>query len=463
MKHPKTYRDKQVIILGLARSGVAVAKLFREQGAQVTVNDIKERNQCPEADDLEALGISVVCGEHPDDLIDRETALVVKNPGIPYSAPPVRQALENGVEVVTEVEVAYHICEAPIIGITGSNGKTTTTTLVGKILEEAGLKPIVAGNIGRSLCDAARDAESSNRMVVELSSFQLKGTVSFRPKIAALLNIYETHMDYHGTLEDYAGSKAKLFANQTPEDTAVLNADDEFCRNLAKKVPGKVMLFSILQELDYGVCLHNETIVIRDETGRTIPVIPANEMGIPGRHNVQNALAAAAISWSAGASPEAIAKVLREFRGVEHRLEFIRELNGVTYINGSKATNPAATIKDLESFKRPVVLIAGGQERKMEYTDLIPYFRHKLHAIVTLGETREKLNRAAEEAGVLVIRTVEDGESAAAILRQAVALAHEAAREGDVVLLSPACASWDMFSSYEDRGRIFKETVHTLN
>jgi UDP-N-acetylmuramoylalanine--D-glutamate ligase len=480
MRVPSWYQDKQVVVLGLARSGVAVAKLFQQCGASVTVNDQKKRSECPEADELEALGISVVCGGHPPELIHPGVALVVKNPGIPYKADPVARAAELGIEIVTEVEVASHICKAPIIGITGSNGKTTTTTWIGKMLEAANLSPIVAGNIGRALCDAAVDATDDNWMVVELSSFQLKGTVDFRPRVACLLNVYETHLDYHGTMEDYAGSKAKLFANQTEGDTAVLNWDDEYCRSLIPQMKADVLPFSMKEELETGVFLKNlaspagkdnvlkpgsdekRWIVYADKAGKLQAILPTEEVGIPGEFNVENALAATAAALSAGASIEAIARALREFRGVEHRLEFVREKDGVVYYNNSKATNPAATIKAMEAFTNPIVLIAGGLERGMDYLDLVPHFKERVKAVVALGETRQKIAHAAAEAGIKHIKTVDTANSPASAVEEAVAAAHAFAEEGDVVLLSPACASWDMFASYEVRGSIFKQSVHNL-
>lgn len=466
MLHPQAYKDKEIVILGLAKSGVAVAKLFHGFKANVIVNDKKTRDQCPEADELEALGISVVCGGHPSGLIHPGVSLVVKNPGIPYTAEPVKRALELGLEVVTEVEVAYQICAAPIIGITGSNGKTTTTTWIGRMLAAAGMLPIVAGNIGRALCEAALEATADHVMVVELSSFQLKGTLSFRPKIALLLNLYETHLDYHGSLDDYRKSKAKLFANQTEEDTAVVNLDDPYCRSLIPALKAQVVPFSMTESLSVGVYLTveegKEWIVCQlPHEGQVRRILPTSCISLPGRHNVQNALAATAVALVQGASPEAVAKELVEFRGVEHRMEYVREFAGATFINVSKATNPAATIKDLESFDRPVVLIAGGLDRGMEYDSLIPILRAKVRVMVALGQTREKLARVAALAGVEQIHLVEKPAPPAAI-QEAVRLATLHARVGDVVLLSPACASWDMFKSYEERGSMFKQAVHNL-
>ncbi|WP_219836355.1 UDP-N-acetylmuramoyl-L-alanine--D-glutamate ligase [Paenibacillus sp. R14(2021)] len=478
MKHPSFYKDQQVVVLGLARSGVSVAKLFHKLGAVVTVNDMKDRKMSPEADELDALGISVICGGHPDDLIGPDTALVVKNPGIPYTSPPVVQALEQGIEIVTEVEVAYLLSPAPIIGITGSNGKTTTTSWIGEMLEAAGLKPMVAGNIGTPLCEAAQIAEADNWIVAELSSFQLKGTTGFRPRIALLLNIVETHLDYHGGMEDYIASKAKLFANQTKDDIAVLNADDPVCRDLMNsgKLQASIIPFAVTEELTYGICVTpaypaelsepigdvERNIVWRDKEGGERIIIGVAELGIPGRHNASNALAAIAACLAAGASAGSLTEPLREFRGFEHRLEYVRERDGVAYYNDSKATNPTATIIAVRSFPPRIVLIAGGLDRGSDYMELVPHFRDQVKAVVAIGETRGKIAAVAESAGLAVIKIVEPEEDAESTLQQAVRAAASIAEPGDTVLLSPACASWDMFKSYEQRGRIFKQSAHNL-
>ncbi|MCA1293049.1 UDP-N-acetylmuramoyl-L-alanine--D-glutamate ligase [Paenibacillus sp. alder61] len=474
MKHPDEYRGRQVVVLGLAKSGVQVAKTLHRSGAVVTVNDKKTREECPEASELEALGISVVCGGHPEGLIHAGVDLVVKNPGIPYSAPPVAKAEELGIEVVTEVEVAYHLTEVPIIGITGSNGKTTTTTWIGKMLESAGLHPIIAGNIGTPLCAAAEEARPENRLVVELSSFQLKGTREFRPAVAVLLNVAKTHLDYHGTMEDYVASKAKLFANQTDSDTAVLNWDDPVCRELVPYIKAKLLPFSMAEELrTAGVYVQpsfipgvqdnlTRHIVYRDEAGAEHRILDIAEIGLAGRFNIGNALAAVAASLTAGAAPEALVEPLRSFRGVEHRLEFVEIKSGVAYYNNSKATNSKATVTALGALDRPIVLIAGGLDRGSDYMELLPAFKEKVKAVVAIGQTKEKIGRVAELAGLSDIVLVDTGTSAADTLREAIKAAAGLAADGDVVLLSPACASWDMFSSYEERGRIFKEAVHTL-
>jgi UDP-N-acetylmuramoylalanine--D-glutamate ligase len=477
MNHPASYQNRRVVVLGLARSGVSVAKVFHQLGAEVVVNDKKDRDMCPEADELAALGISVLCGYHPDDLVTADTALLIKNPGIPYSAPPVQQAEQLGVEVITEVEAAYWLSPAPIIGITGSNGKTTTTTWIGELLSAAGLKPIVAGNIGRPLCEAALEATADQWIVAELSSFQLKGTGAFRPRVALLLNIAETHLDYHGGMEDYIASKAKLFDNQTAEDVAVINWDDPVCRSISDRIHATLLPFSLYERLEAGVYVEPpftfdadpseaaavaRQIVYRQADGAETTILPVDELGIPGRHNTANALAAIAACLAAGAAPEQLVKPLREFDAVEHRLEFVREVDGVKYYNDSKATNPVATIIAVRSFAAPIVLIAGGLDRGSDYMELLPLFRERLKGLVTLGETREKLAAVAELAGLAKVEIVEPEEDAESVLQQAVKQAAALAEPGDIVLLSPACASWDMFASYEQRGRIFKDSAHTL-
>ncbi|ASA23557.1 UDP-N-acetylmuramoyl-L-alanine--D-glutamate ligase [Paenibacillus donghaensis] len=473
MKHPDMYRGEEVIVLGLAKSGVQVAKVLHQHGAIVTVNDKKEREQSPEASELESLGISVICGGHPAGLVHAGIKLLVKNPGIPYTAAPVQQALQLGIEIVTEVEVAYHLCAAPMIGITGSNGKTTTTTWVGQMLESAGMNPIVAGNIGTPLCQAAQEASSDNWMVVELSSFQLKGTHAFRPHIACLLNVAETHLDYHGGMEDYVASKGKLFANQTAADTAVLNWDDPVCRELVPYIKAAILPFSMTEELQQGIFVRpsyteaetddlHRTIVYRDYAEGETVIAEVDSIGLPGRFNVENALAACGIAIAAGADPAALGGVLSSFRGVEHRLEYVADIKGASYYNNSKATNAKATSMALISFRQPIVLIAGGLDRGSDYMELLPVLSGHVKALVALGQTRDKLLAVGQQAGLKQLISVDNGESAAAVLQQAVREASALAEAGDIVLLSPACASWDMFTSYEERGRIFKEAVHNL-
>ncbi|MDR6224801.1 UDP-N-acetylmuramoyl-L-alanine--D-glutamate ligase [Desmospora profundinema] len=447
------WRGQHVVVLGLAKSGVAVAKLLHRLGVRVTVNDRKPRSESPEAEELEKRGIPVICGGHPDDLIGPGVDRVVKNPGIPYHAPPIKRALELGIPVMTEVEVAYLVTEAPIIGITGSNGKTTTTSLVGRMLSTGDISSHVAGNIGQALADVAPELKPDQWLVAELSSFQLKGTVRFRPRIGALLNVTPAHLDYHGGMDDYIASKSRLFANQQKQDTAVLNWDSPVCRRIGEKRKGRVVWFSRREEVPQGWHIRDGMIVQRKD-GTEKAVMPVSKVRLPGVH-VENGLAAAAIASAAGCSMTAIAHELASFTGVEHRLEFVTEKDGVRWYNDSKATNPQAATAALESFPSGVVLIAGGLDRGIDFHELTPVFRDRLKGLVTFGQTADILLRRAQEAQVVHRRQ-------ASGVREAVRLAADMAEPGDIVLLSPACASWDQHASFEERGSIFKEAVHSL-
>lgn len=465
MNHPNDYKHKEVVILGLARSGRAVAEIFHRAGAIVTASDMKERELCPEADELEAMGVTVICGHHPDDLIHRDVALVVKNPGIPYKVKPIRRALELGIEVVTEVEVAYELSLGNMIAITGSNGKTTTTTWIGDMLARAGLEPIVAGNIGTPLCEAVITALPEQWHVVELSSFQLKGTSRFRAQIACLLNISETHLDYHGTMEDYIASKQKLLEQQTEDDIAVINWDDPICRRMAMHTKAKIIPFSTSTTLSEGLYLAEDWIVYRDASSSLEQrIVPISSIGVPGAFNVENALAATAVALQVGLTIEQIGESLQAFRGVEHRLEFVRSLNDVHYFNNSKSTNAISTLRAIEALEdRPIVLIAGGMDRKATFEELIPIFSERVRALITLGEAKHILQHIGEKARLSFVQRVDNDNDAKRAIDEAVAIAHRVAQPGDIVLLSPACASWDMFESFEVRGSMFKQAVHTLN
>ncbi len=469
MRELAYYRDRQVVVLGLAKSGTAVAKLFHAMGAKVIVNDVKEREQCAEADELEAQGITVICGEHPLDLPSADVALLVKNPGIPYKAPPVARAMQMGIEVVTEVEVAWQILQTRnVIGITGSNGKTTTTTWIGEVLRAAGYQTTVAGNIGRAVCEVAPHLQNDDWLVTELSSFQLLGIKQYTPHIAVLLNFTETHLDYHGTMTEYVAAKARIFAAQSSTDIAVLNHDDQLVWSLAKGLQAQVFPFSMRNQLDYGVFVRDGQMIVRplpqwsDKYDKSFELLAVAELGIPGQHNVENALAVSAAAIAAGVSIDVLRDILRAFRGVEHRLEWVNERAGVRYYNDSKATNPLATIKAIDGFAGDVVLLAGGLDRGSDYMELLDIFSAKVKALIAIGSTRAKLANVARLAGVPQVIEIETLATAEQTLQLATEQAAAIAQAGDVVLLSPACASWDMFTSYEVRGRIFKESVHNI-
>lgn len=448
-------QGQHILVLGLARSGSAVAKLLVRHGAHVTVNDQKDRASLGLAvDELEALGVSVITGGHPEDIVHEGLDLLIKNPGIPYSSSPVAKAIQLGIPVITEVEVAYQLTQAPIIGITGSNGKTTTTTLVGEILKETGLSLVVAGNIGLALTEVIESVHSDQWIVAELSSFQLLGTQQFRPTIGVLLNLYQAHLDYHGTFSEYVQAKTRMFANQRPDDFAVINYDQDEVRQLVQQIVARIFPFSLDQRLEEGVFVNDGNIVIR-YAGTIATVCAVSEVLLKGRHNLQNALASVAVTYLAGAKVEAIATVLRRFGGVEHRQEFVATKKGVEYYNDSKATNTEAAARAIGAFGKPVILIAGGLDRGTDFAELVPHLRDHVQAIVTIGQAAEKLTQAAEKAGVQTRRRAID-------LEEAVSIAADLAGPGDIVLLSPACASWDMYQSFEERGRIFKDTVHRM-
>lgn len=455
-KATQYYSGKKIVILGLAKSGVAIAKILKRAGASVVVNDRKPEEECQGITELKELGIPVICGGHPKDLIDASIDLVVKNPGIPYGISPVKTALQLGIPVVTEVEIAYQISPAPIIGITGSNGKTTTTTLVGMIMDEGGFSPVVAGNIGTVLSEEAVKIQSNQVFVAELSSFQLKGTCTFRPWIGCLLNVYNAHLDYHKTKEDYVHSKRNLFVNQTEEDIAVFNYDNSYCREMAEGLKSKVLWFSLTSEVPQGSFLKKGKVCFRNVANGVIEeIISIDDIALPGEHNLENVLAAVAITRAAGVDPKVIQKVLTTFTGVEHRLEFVGEVDGVKYYNNSKATNPEAASRAIRSFKQPLVLIAGGLDRGIDFKELIPHFQHRVKTLITYGQTAEILLERGKDAGIKNLIRVDN-------VNDAVAKAHQVAEAGEVVLLSPACASWDMYTSFEERGSMFKQSVHKL-
>lgn len=460
------YTGKKIVVVGMAKSGAAAARVLSQCGASVTLNDRKPEAECEGIEGLREAGITVICGGHPDDLVHAGIDLVVKNPGIPYEAPPVQAALALGIPVVTEVEVAYQLSDAPIIGITGSNGKTTTTTLVGEILGTAGLSPVVAGNIGTPLSEQAAHVTSAQKLVAELSSFQLKGTDTFRPEIGCLLNVYDAHLDYHKTKDDYIQSKQKLFDNQDASDIAVLNYDNAFCREMAERIKSTVLWFGSEAEVPQGSFVRNGIVMFkRPSTGPAAThfadapaeeeIIAIEEIALPGAHNLENVLAAVCVARAAGAPADALRRVLATFSGVEHRLEFVAEIDGVKYYNDSKATNPEAASRALTSFAAPIIWIGGGLDRGIDFKELVPIFRQHVKAVIVYGQTAEKLLDRAEDAGIIRAERVDT-------VTDAVNEARRIAQPGDIVLLSPACASWDMYKSFEERGVLFKQSVHKL-
>ncbi|WP_160720152.1 UDP-N-acetylmuramoyl-L-alanine--D-glutamate ligase [Bacillus sp. USDA818B3_A] len=449
MKQIETYRYKKILVLGLAKSGVTAASLLHNLGAFVTVNDKKPFSENPEAQGLLEQGIKVICGEHPIELLDEGFELIVKNPGIPYSNPMIEGALEKGIPVITEVELAYEISEAPFIGITGTNGKTTTTTLVYEMLNEGKKEPLIAGNIGTVASGVAEKAEKDNTIVIELSSFQLMGIRSFKPRIAIITNLYDAHLDYHGTRREYIQAKANITKNQTEHDYLIINADQEETMAIAQNSKAAIVPFSTKKELTEGAYIKDGWVIFNQE-----PVMEISEIVLPGVHNLENILSAVAAAKLSGVENSAIQAVLKTFTGVRHRLQYVADVNGRKVYNDSKATNILATIKALSAFKTPTILLAGGLDRGNEFDELLPYLSH-VKALITFGQTAPKLERAGELAGIKTISRVDNVD-------KAVPEAYRLSEPGDVILLSPACASWDQYKSFEVRGDIFIEAVHKL-
>ncbi|WP_100373293.1 UDP-N-acetylmuramoyl-L-alanine--D-glutamate ligase [Bacillus sp. FJAT-45037] len=450
MKNKDWYEGKHILVLGLAKSGEAAALLLHELGAKVAVNDALPYEENVQAKQLEHKGIKVVCGSHPLTLLDDDIELVVKNPGIPYTNGLVKEALHRSISVVTEVELTSALSEAQIIAITGSNGKTTTTTLVHEMLKNSSLHPLIAGNIGTVSCEVSKRATKDDVIVLEASSFQLLGTEMFHPKVSVLLNLFDAHLDYHGTKEEYVRAKAKITANQTTDDYFVYNADDLLVQKVAKASKATLIPFSATRTVHNGVFVENGSIYFKDQK-----VIDLAHVVLPGAHNVENILAAIGASLTMGATVPQIEHVLSTFSGVEHRLQFVTKKNDRLFYNDSKATNILAAKKALEAFEQPVILLAGGLDRGNEFDELASSLAN-VKALVTFGETKEKLAKTAKSANVATIEF-------AIKVEDAVQKAFDLSKEGDVILLSPACASWDQYKTFEDRGNEFVQAVKAIN
>ncbi len=449
MKQINDYLRKKVLVLGLAKSGVSAASLLHKLGAFVTVNDFKPLNENPEAQGLLEEGIKVVCGSHPIELLDEGFELIVKNPGIPYTNPMIQEALKKNIEIITEVELAYRISEAPFIGITGTNGKTTTTTLIYEMLERGGKKPLIAGNIGTVASGVAQEAKEDNVIVIELSSFQLMGIQTFRPHIAVYLNLYDAHLDYHGTKDEYSFAKAQITSNQNNTDFFIYNASQVDTRKAAEHSNAVSIPFNTEVADETGAYTKDGYIWFRDEK-----IIALDEVVLPGKHNLENVLSAVAAVKLYGVSNEAIQYVLKTFRGVKHRMQYVAEIDGRKFYNDSKATNILAASAAISSFKTPLILLAGGLDRGNDFDELIPLLTH-VKAMIVFGETAEKLTETAHKAGIAIIKHVDNVAIAANE-------AYKLSEIGDTILLSPACASWDQYKTFEVRGDMFMDAVHKL-
>lgn len=448
-------KDKKILIVGMGKSGVAAMDLALQQGAEVSIQDSKPVEQLNEElrEKIDHAPVRSWLGRVPDK-IDQYDMLIL-SPGVPTDLPFVLEAKAGGAEIVGELELAYRLGAGHYIAITGTNGKTTTTTLVGEIFKAAGKDTFVVGNIGVPVVSGAMMAEDDSWLVTEVSSFQLETVDEFRPEVSAILNLTPDHLNRHKTMENYGAAKARIFARQSADQYCVVNRDDELCFGLVKDCSATVVPFSRKEILDFGAFVRDGQIVIRGEDGKEIVICGAEELLIPGAHNLENALAAAAISYFAGIEPEVIGSVMRTFAGVEHRIELVDEIDGVRYINDSKGTNTDAAIKAIEAMKENIILIAGGYDKKADFTDFVRTFDGRVKKLVLLGATAEQIRQTALREGFDNIAVCGDME-------ECVAEAAREAQPGDVVLLSPACASWDMYNSFEQRGEHFKTCVRKL-
>jgi UDP-N-acetylmuramoylalanine--D-glutamate ligase len=442
---------KRVLVVGLGKSGVASALFLKKHGARVAVSDTKSgdelRNEIPVLLDN---GITVETGGHGERTF-RGQDLIVVSPGVPVDAPPLKQARSLGESVIGEIELAAQFLPGPIVAITGSNGKTTTTTLTGEIMTAAGFPTLVGGNIGTPAISLAERARPETVIVLEVSSFQLETIQTFRPKVAVVLNVTPDHLDRHRTFEVYVDAKARLFENQQASDFAVLNADDPTCVSMGTRTQAQVFWFSRHDEVQRGAWVRDGKILFRDAKGQS-EILQVSEIPLKGAHNLENVLAAVCASTLMGCAPEKIRQAVRDFKAVEHRLEFVATIRGVDYYNDSKATNVDATIKALESFPANIHLILGGKDKGSDYTVLNDLLRQRVKRVYTIGAAAAKIESQIKGPEVVHAETLEN----------AIRKANAVAQSGDVVLLAPACASFDQFKSYEHRGKVFKEIVRGL-
>ena len=448
------FSNKNVLVLGAGVSGRSVAEVLASYGAKVTLNDSNKIDDSKEEfQKLKSLAVNIVAGSQDESLLQSMDYIVV-SPGISIELPLIATARSKGIVVMSEIEAAYALCQAPIIAITGTNGKTTTTALTGEMMKASGKNTVVGGNIGAALSQEVNGISRDSVVVAEISSFQLEGIIHFRPHIAVVLNLTPDHMDRHHTMEGYQAAKERIFENQRKDDFLVLNYDDTIVKTMAARSISQTVFFSTKRELENGGCVKDDQIVINWQGKRNI-ICPVKDMKLFGKHNLENALAACCAAFLAGVSPAVMAEVLRNFAGVEHRIEPVATINGVSYYNDSKATNPESTVKALEAFAGNIILIAGGRDKNTDLTEVMTLAKNKVDHLILLGEAKTRFIEAAKQHGVHNIHDISS-------FQEAITLAHRLARSPQVVLLSPACASYDMFNNYEERGRVFKELVHCL-
>jgi UDP-N-acetylmuramoylalanine--D-glutamate ligase len=450
------FRGKRILVVGAGVSGISAALILKRLGAIVTLSDAKKRESLKiDLSLLENEGVNLALERKDTDLLKDIDCLVV-SPGVPIDIPLIEAAKSRGITVMSEVEMAYLLCPAKMLAVTGTNGKTTTTALLGEMMKTTGKKVLVGGNIGAALSEVTLNTSENDIVVAEISSFQLEGVISFRPHIAILLNITPDHLDRHYSMENYQAMKERIFLQQGLNDFAVLNYDDPIVRCVGLKLLAKtqVVYFSRSEKLEEGVFVEQGKIKIIWQ-GKEIEICPVDDIKILGAHNIENALAATAAAFLGGAEPSLIHETLKTFKGVEHRLEFTAKINGVSYYNDSKATNPESAVKALESFSENIVLIAGGRDKNTDLTDFMNLAAKKTAHLILIGEAAERFAAAAAKHG---IKNIEKAKT----LAEAVTIAKSLSHAPGIVLLSPACASFDMFDNFEERGREFKRIVGEL-
>jgi UDP-N-acetylmuramoylalanine--D-glutamate ligase len=451
------YRGKTVLVAGAGRSGKSAARFLLTHEARVILTDTRSRGELEPgiADLLEAASSSgelvLELGSHREASF-RKADLVILSPGISRSSPFLDSSRKAGIPIIAEIELAFRHLQGTIIGITGSNGKTTTTTLTAELLAGAGFRAHAAGNIGIPLIDFAAGSSDDDVHVVELSSFQLESIDTFRPFIGVLLNITPDHMDRYAAFDDYIAAKRRIFMNQEHTDFAVLNADDDRSAAMRNEIRARTTAFSRLKPVDNGVFIKNDEVVFRNENGEQV-LFPTSVVKLKGAHNLENVLASCAIALLAGAPAESLVDTIRHFSGIEHRLEFVAELDGVQYYNDSKATNIAAALRSIDAFPGNILLIAGGRDKAGDFASMSALVHDRVKHIVTVGEAAEKIKASLGDS-----TAVHD----AGFLQEAVLISRRLAKPGDVVLLAPACASFDQFRDFEHRGRVFKELVRGM-
>ena len=449
-------KDKKVLLVGLAKTGVSTIKKLDKLGASIVVTDIKPKEKLEDIlSQLNGLNnVEYILGSHPEDISDIDLTIV--SPGVPLDLPFIEKLKESNVKIIGEVELAYTLSNNPIfVGITGTNGKTTTTSLVGEIFKEANRDTYIVGNIGNPVIDTVDYTDKNSVLVTELSSFQLESIDTFRPKVSSILNITEDHLNRHHTMENYINAKARIFENQEKSDFSILNYDDSIVRDLNRNNNASILYFSRKEKIEQGVYLDENNNIVISIDGKQITVLNRNELSLPGDHNLENAMAAILMTYVVGVDLEVIKHVLITFKGVEHRLEFVTNKNGIMFVNDSKGTNPDSTIKAIGSYERPIILIAGGMDKHSDFTDMMKCATKNVKELVLLGETADKIEASARKEGLENITKVKNME-------EAVKKAYELAKDGDVVLLSPGCASWDMYPNFEARGLDFKENIYKL-